>query len=114
MRLIASDQVDFGKIFIGASDFAKDTREAAQKFTDSQSAVLEIDEKMAVDIKQAIKYFEDELSQIKVFSDIVSFREVERRSIETALKILKRIQEAIQKGQQDGSRQCATSHESRS
>lgn len=42
MRLIASDQVDFGKIFIGASDFAKDTRKAAQKFTDGQSAVLRL------------------------------------------------------------------------
>lgn len=42
MRLIASDQVDFGKILIGASDFAKDTRKAAQKFTDGQSAVLRL------------------------------------------------------------------------
>lgn len=28
MRLIDADKIDFGKVFIGASDFAKDTREA--------------------------------------------------------------------------------------
>jgi hypothetical protein len=39
-----------------------------------------------------------------VFSDIVSFREAERKSIETALKILQSIQEESQTGQQDGSR----------
>lgn len=30
MRLIDADKIDFGKVFIGASDFAKDTRKAAQ------------------------------------------------------------------------------------
>ena len=36
MRLIDADKIDFGKVFIGASDFAKDTREAAQKLIDEQ------------------------------------------------------------------------------
>lgn len=54
----------------------------------------------AADLKQAIDYFKDELSQMEVFSDIVSFREVERRSIETALKLLQRVYE---ERQQDGS-----------
>ncbi len=34
MRLIDADKIDFGKVFIGASDFAKDTREAAQELID--------------------------------------------------------------------------------
>lgn len=54
----------------------------------------------AAEIDQAIEYFKDELSQMEVFSDIVSFREVERKSIETALKALQRIQEESQAGQQ--------------
>lgn len=36
MRLIDADKIDFGKVFIGASDFAKDTRKAAQKFIEEQ------------------------------------------------------------------------------
>lgn len=34
MRLIDADKIDFGKVFIGASDLAKDTREAAQELID--------------------------------------------------------------------------------
>lgn len=66
------------------------------------------DAKMAADIKQAIEYFEDELSQIKVFAGIVSFQEKERKSIETALKVLRNALEESPEGQQDGL--CATSH----
>lgn len=29
-RLIDADKIDFNEVFIGASEFAKDTREAAQ------------------------------------------------------------------------------------
>ena len=39
MRLIDADKVDFGKVFAGASDFAKDTREAAQSVIDAQPTV---------------------------------------------------------------------------
>lgn len=99
MRLINADKIDFGKVFIGGSDFAKDTREAAQKLIDSQSTVYD-GEEMAADIDQTIEYFKGELSQMDVFSDIVSFREAERKSIETALKILQSIQEESQTGQQ--------------
>ena len=43
MRLIDADKIDFGKVFIGASDFAKDTREAAQKLIDEQPTAYEVD-----------------------------------------------------------------------
>ena len=39
MRLIDADKIDFGEVFIGASDFAKDTRNTAQKLIDSQPTV---------------------------------------------------------------------------
>lgn len=65
--------------------------------------------KTAADIDQAIEYFKDEISQMDVFSDIVHFQEKERKSIETALWALQKVQETIQ-GQQDGRSQCATSH----
>ena len=43
MRLIDADKIDFEKVFIGASDFAKDTREAAQKLIDEQPAAYDVD-----------------------------------------------------------------------
>nr|WP_296488600.1 hypothetical protein [uncultured Acetatifactor sp.] len=43
MRLIDADKIDFGKVFIGASDFAKDTREAAQKLIDEQPTAYDMD-----------------------------------------------------------------------
>ena len=43
MRLIDADKIDFGKVFIGTSDFAKDTREAAQKLIDEQPTAFNLD-----------------------------------------------------------------------
>ena len=43
MRLIDADKIDFEKVFIGASDFAKDTREAAQKLIDEQPTAYNVD-----------------------------------------------------------------------
>lgn len=43
MRLIDADKIDFGKVFIGASGFAKDTREAAQKLIDAQPTAYDVD-----------------------------------------------------------------------
>lgn len=43
MRLIDADKIDFGKVFIGDSDFAKDTREAAQKLIDEQPIAYDVD-----------------------------------------------------------------------
>lgn len=43
MRLIDADKIDFGKIFIGASDFAKDTRETAKRLIDEQPTAYDAD-----------------------------------------------------------------------
>ena len=43
MRLIDADKIDFGKVFIGASDFAKDTREAAQNLIENKPTVYDVD-----------------------------------------------------------------------
>lgn len=39
MRLIDADKINFNETFIGASDFAQDTRKAAQTLIDSQPTV---------------------------------------------------------------------------
>lgn len=43
MRLIDADKIDFGKALIGSSDFAKYTREAAQKLIDEQPTAFNLD-----------------------------------------------------------------------
>lgn len=39
MRLIDADALDFGKVFIGASDFAKDCRDGARSVVDAAPTV---------------------------------------------------------------------------
>ena len=43
MRLIDADKIDFNEVFKGQSDFAKDTREAAQSLIDSQPTAYDVD-----------------------------------------------------------------------
>ena len=43
MRLIDADKVDFNEVFKGQSDFAKDTREAAQSLIDQQPTAYDVD-----------------------------------------------------------------------
>lgn len=42
MRLIDADKVDFNEIFVGTSDFARETREAAKSLIDMQPTVFDI------------------------------------------------------------------------
>lgn len=39
MRLIDADKIDFNEVFIGTTDFAKDTRETAQNLIDAQPTI---------------------------------------------------------------------------
>ena len=39
MRLIDADKIDFKEVFVGNSDFAKDTRDAAQMLINQQPTV---------------------------------------------------------------------------
>ena len=39
MRPIDADKIDFNEVFVGASDFARDTREAAQSLIDAQPTI---------------------------------------------------------------------------
>lgn len=42
-RLIDADKIDFNKIFVGASEFAQDTRNAAQMLIDNQPTAFDVD-----------------------------------------------------------------------
>ncbi len=88
--------------------YREDEREELkQGYPEEKAGADALDAGMAADITQAIEYFEDELSQMKVFAEMVTFREEEKKSVETALKVLRGITENG-KGQQGN--QCATSH----
>lgn len=41
MRLIDAEKIDFNKVFVGQSDFAKDTREAARELINMQPTAIE-------------------------------------------------------------------------
>lgn len=43
MRLIDADKIDFREVFKGESDFAKDTREAAQELINNQPTAYDVD-----------------------------------------------------------------------
>lgn len=43
-RLIDADKVDFGLVFVGASDFAQDCRDGAQMVLDKMPTIIEAEE----------------------------------------------------------------------
>lgn len=43
MRLIDADKIDFNEGFVGASEFAQDTRNAAQMLIDNQPTAFDVD-----------------------------------------------------------------------
>lgn len=46
MRLIDADKIDFNEAFVGASEFAQDTRNAAQMLIDNQPTAFDLDKVM--------------------------------------------------------------------
>lgn len=46
MRLIDADKIDFNEVFVGASEFAQDTRNAAQMLIDNQPTAFDLDKVM--------------------------------------------------------------------
>lgn len=45
-RLIDADKIDFNEVFVGASEFAQDTRNAAQILIDNQPTAFDLDKIM--------------------------------------------------------------------
>lgn len=42
-RLIDADKIDFNEVFVGTSEFAQDTRNAAQMLIDNQQTAFDVD-----------------------------------------------------------------------
>lgn len=56
MRLIDADKVDFNEVFVGASDFARETRESAQRLIDMQPTAIQGEVKEAEHCYQRIAH----------------------------------------------------------
>ena len=56
MRLIDADKIDFNEVFVGASEFAQDTRNAAQMLIDKQPTAYDVD-KVVKQLKERSKEF---------------------------------------------------------
>lgn len=76
MRLIDADKIDFGRVFVGASDFAKDTREAAQKLIDEQPT--------AYDMNKVVKMLKRRKKYLLAYSELQKKRQI---SIEEKARI---------------------------
>lgn len=89
MRLIDADKIDFSTVFKGASDFAQDTRNAAQTLIEAQPTV-DIKKQIYADLEAHKKLIEDgfggeyvvELAQI---ADILGELEMEYKNKEYKL-----------------------------
>ena len=56
-RLIDANKIDFNEVFVGASEFAQDTRNAAQMLIDNQSTAFDVD-KVVEQLKELkMRYF---------------------------------------------------------
>lgn len=81
-RLIDADKIDFNKVFVGASEFAQDTRNAAQMLIDNQPTAFDLDKVVeqletrktkaaALQKKYTSEYFEGETDAFEFAIKIV-------------------------------------------
>lgn len=82
MKLIDADKIDFNEAFVGASEFAQDTRNAAQMLIDNQPTAFDVDKVMeqletrktraaALQKKYISEYFEGETDAFEFAIKIV-------------------------------------------
>lgn len=65
-RLIDADKIDFNEVFVGASEFAQDTRNAAQMLIDNQPTAFDLD-KVAEQLEE-LKSVEQDDSVAEIIS----------------------------------------------
>ena len=81
-RLIDADKIDFNEVFVGASEFAQDTRNAAQMLIDNQPKAFDLDKVVeqletrktkaaALQKKYTSEYFEGETDAFEFAIKIV-------------------------------------------
>jgi hypothetical protein len=70
MRLIDADKIDFNEVFVGASKFAEDTRQAGKMLIDAQPTAYDVDkvlEQLEVGLANECVYERDQ----KVYTEAI-------------------------------------------
>ena len=70
MRLIDADKIDFNEVFVGASKFAKDTRQAGKMLINAQPTAYDVDkvvEQLEVGLANECVYERDQ----KVYTEAI-------------------------------------------
>lgn len=82
-RLIDADKIDFNEVFVGASEFAQDTRNAAQMLIDNQPT--------AFDVGKVVEQLETRKTRATVLrkENISEYLKGEADAFEFAIKIVK-------------------------
>ena len=82
-RLIDADKIDFNEVFVGESEFAQDTRNAAQMLIDNQPTVFDVD--------KVVKQLETRKTRANALQkeNISEYFEGETDAFEFAIEIVK-------------------------
>lgn len=82
MRLIDTDKIDFNEVFVGASKFAEDTRQAGKMLIDAQPTAYDVD-KVLEQLENEKEFWSDANAHNKEIG------EQKARSYEHAIEIVK-------------------------
>lgn len=91
MRPIDADKIDFNEVFVGASEFAQDTRNAAQMLIDKQPTVYDVDkivEQLEEERELAYADFDRYVEEVDPCFDS-ECDDFFHKGIERAIKVLK-------------------------
>lgn len=91
MRPINADKIDFNEVFVGASEFAQDTRNAAQMLIDKQPTVYDVDkivEQLEEERELAYADFDRYVEEVDPCFDS-ECDDFFHKGIERAIKVLK-------------------------
>ncbi|MBD5546922.1 MAG: hypothetical protein HDQ97_05935 [Lachnospiraceae bacterium] len=87
MRLIDADKIDFNEVFKGQSDFAKDTREAAQSLIDSQPTAYDADK--VVERLEEMRSKREEQLRMCADNDMADYLRCKMSAITETIEIVK-------------------------
>lgn len=93
MRLIDADKIDFNEVFVGASKFAEDTRQAGKMLIDAQPTAYDVD-KVLEQLEDKVKEYDERIEKRKgptFFDETERIKQFDERAwgIEIAIEIVK-------------------------
>lgn len=93
MRLIDADEIDFNEVFVGASEFAEDTRQAGKMLIDAQPTAYDVD-KVIKQLEDKVKEYDERIEKRKganFFDETERIKQFDERAwdIENAIEIVK-------------------------